>query len=137
MYVQAEIPKVIWLSPLGYKINIIEASALITIFVEEVDNEATTFGNYDVAKSKITMDLKTTLVIRKKNKMVNKLKDKFGEGTKEEEEEEYDDDDNAFVLAPISITQGQGKDQQEEEVEIIEGDEGEQASEARIATKRK
>ena len=38
-YVQATIPKVKWLRPLGYEINIDEASAAITsLLVEEVDN---------------------------------------------------------------------------------------------------
>ena len=61
-----------------------------------------------MAKSKITMDLKTTLVIMKKRKIVKKLKEKFGEG-------EY----------------------QVEEVEIKEGVEGEEANEALEKKKRK
>lgn len=92
-YVQVAVPRVRWLRPLGYEINVDEASiAITTLLVEEIDNKATTFGNYDVAKSKITMDLKTTSVMRKKYKMVKKLKEKFDEGTEEE-----DDDDEEGV----------------------------------------
>lgn len=53
---------------LGYEINVDEASTvIISLLVEDVDTKATTFGNYDVAKSRITMDLKIALIIRKKN----------------------------------------------------------------------
>ena len=61
--------------------------------------------------------------------MVKKLKEKSSEGEEEEE--------NAPIQAPLAITQGQGEDQQEEEVEIVEGVKGEEASEAPIATKKK
>lgn len=116
-YVQEVIPRVRWLRPLGYEINVDEASvAIIALLVEEVDKEAIAFGNYELAKSKISMELKTTSVIKKKNKLVKKLKEKFGEGVEEEEEEEE--------------TQGQGEDQQEEETKIAEGVEGEEAEEA-------
>lgn len=130
-YVQVEFPRVRWLRTLGYEINIDKASVVITASLEEeMDKEATTFVNSDVAKSKITMDLKTTLVIRKKNKMVKKLKEKFGEGAEEEE-------NNALAQAPLVIIQGQGEDQQEEEVEIVEGAKGEEANEAPATTEQK
>ena len=78
-----------WLRPLGYEINVDEALATITnLLAKEVDKEATTFGNYDLAKSKITIELKIASVIRKKNKLVKKLKEKFGDGAKEEEKED-------------------------------------------------
>ena len=41
-----------------------------------------------MAKSKITMELKTTSIIMKKEKLVKKLKSKFNEGVKQEEDEE-------------------------------------------------
>ena len=85
-----------WLRPLGYEINVDEASTTITtLLVEEVDKEATTFGNYDIAKSKITMELKTALAFRKKNKMEKKLKEKFGEGAEEEEDDDNEEEENA------------------------------------------
>ena len=64
-----------WIRPLGNEINVDEASTKITtLLVEEVDKEPTTFGNYDLAKSKITMQLKIASVISKRKKLVNKLK---------------------------------------------------------------
>lgn len=46
-YVQAMIPRVKWLRPLGYEINVYEASVVIkTLLAEEVGKEAKTFGKF-------------------------------------------------------------------------------------------
>ena len=88
-YVQETIPRVRWLRPLGYEINVDEAFVEITsLLAEEVDKEAKAFGNYELGKSKITMELKATSLIKKKNKLVKKLKEKFGEEVEEDELEE-------------------------------------------------
>ena len=79
---------------LGYEINVDEAFVAITrLLVEEVDKNAKAFGNYELEKSKIAMELKTTSVIKKKDRLVKKLKAKFGEGAKQEEEEEEEDEE--------------------------------------------
>ena len=50
-FVQETMPRVRWLRPLGYEINIDEALATITtLLAEEVDKIAKNFGNYDVVK---------------------------------------------------------------------------------------
>jgi len=89
-YIQAAIPRVRWLRPLGYELNIDEALVAITTWVsEEIDKIAKPFGTYDVVRSKVEMELKTTLLIKRKDKLVRKLKKKFGdriEGAVEEEE---------------------------------------------------
>ncbi len=93
-FVQASIPRVRWLRPLGYEINVDEAFVAITTLVaKEVDKNTKAFGNYELAKLKITLGLKTTFVIRKKDKLVKKLKEKLGEGAKEEDEEEEDEEE--------------------------------------------
>ena len=93
-FVQVATPRVRWLRPLGYEINVDEASAAITnLLAEEVDKNANIFGSYEVEKSHITMELKTASVIKKKDKLIKKLKEKFGEGAKEEEEEEEDEEE--------------------------------------------
>ena len=76
-FVQATHPRVRWLRPLGYEINVDEAS--IALLAEEIDKDAKTFGNYEMAKSKITMELKTASVIKKKEKLLKQLKENFGE----------------------------------------------------------
>ena len=82
-----------WLRPLDYEINVDEASATITtLLVEEVDKSAKVLGNYEMAKSKIIMELKTTSSMKKKEKIVKKLKAKFGEGAEQEEEEEEEEE---------------------------------------------
>ena len=82
-FFQVETPRVRWLRPLGYEINLDEASASITtLLVEEVDKNEKSFGNYKIAESKIIMELKFTSIILKKEKLVTKLKTKFGEGAK-------------------------------------------------------
>ena len=73
--------------PLPYKISVDEASVgIISFLVEEVDKKATKFENYDVAKCKLTMDLKKNFVMRKKNKIMKKLKEQFGEEVEGDEE---------------------------------------------------
>ena len=79
-YIQASITRVRWLRPLGYEINVDEASAAITTFLaEEIDKEAKPFGTYDIVKSRVEIDLKMASTLKKKDKMVKKLKAQFGE----------------------------------------------------------
>ena len=81
--VQVATPWVRWLRPLRYEINVDEASTEITtLVVKEIEKDGNVIGNYEMAKSKITMELKTTSIIKKKEKLVKKLKEKFGEGVK-------------------------------------------------------
>ena len=65
--------------PLGYEINVDEASAAITaLLAEDIDKDAKAFGNYDIVESKVEVDLKMASTLKKKDKMVKKLKAKFG-----------------------------------------------------------
>ena len=49
-FVQAKIPRVRWLRPLGYEINVDEASTTITtLLAEEVEKDSKAFGNYELA----------------------------------------------------------------------------------------
>ena len=104
-YIQAAIPRVGWLRPLGYEINVDEAFATITtLLVEEMDKEAKTFGTYDIVKSRVEIDLKMASTIKRKDKMVKKIKEKFGEGDEEEEEDGQ---------GPLAISQGLCEDTEE------------------------
>lgn len=92
-FVQEEIPRVRWLRLLGYEINVDEASATITtLLAEEVDKDVKAFSNYELSKSNITMELKKSSMIRKKDKLVKRLKENFGEDVEEDEEEEEEED---------------------------------------------
>ena len=87
-YIQAAIPRVRWLRPLGYEINVDEAStAITTLLLEEMDKEEKPFGTYDIVKSRVEIDLKTTAAMKKKEKMVKKLKERRGVEDDEEDDE--------------------------------------------------
>ena len=78
-YVQAVIPRVRWLRPLRYELDVDQASiAIIKFLIEEIDKDAKHFGTYDVVKSKVVTDLKTASAVKRKDKIVKKLKKKFG-----------------------------------------------------------
>ena len=102
-----------WLRPLGYELDIDQASATITaLLVEEVDKNAKAFETYDFVKSRVVIDLKTATAVKKKEKLVRKIKRKFGvegEGTTEEEEEDIEDEEDE----PQGLTQGLGEDKEE------------------------
>ena len=88
-YIESPIPRVRWLRPLGYEINIDEASTtIIALLVEEIDKSSPHFGTYDVVRSMVDMELKTASTLKKKDKLVKKIKVKLGEGTTKGEEEE-------------------------------------------------
>ena len=88
-YIQVVVPRIRWLRPLGYEISINEASTTITkLLAEEIDKSAKPFGTYDVVRSKLEMELKTTSVLKKKDKLVKKIKAKFREGTTEGEDDD-------------------------------------------------
>ena len=56
-----------------------------------MDKEAKPFGTYDIVKSRVEIDLKTTSVMKKKEKMVKKLKARLGV----EDDEDVDDEEEA------------------------------------------
>ena len=97
-YIQAVIPRVRWLRPLGYELDKDQALvAITTLFAEETEKDTKHFGTYDVVKSRVVTDLKIASVIKRKDKLVKKLKKKFGAdlgeaGTVEEAKETSDDD---------------------------------------------
>ena len=139
-FVQAATPRVRLLRPLGYEINVDESSAAIkTLLSEEVDKTANFFGNYEMVKSKITMELKIASAIKKKDRIVKKLKAKFGEGAEEEEEEEEEDEEEEETQTQdsLALTQGMGEDEEEEEIEGAKGEEAEEASTPPEPNKRK
>ena len=92
-YVQVVVPRVRWLRPLPYEINVDKAFiAITTLLAEEVDKKATAFGNYD---------LKTAYVMRKKKKIVKNTKEQFVEVEGDDEE---DNEGDTPTQAPLSLT---------------------------------
>ena len=78
-YIQAVLPRIRWLRPLGYELDVDQALAAITTLLnEEMDKTTKAFGTYYVVKSRVVMELKTATTIKKKDKMVKKIKKKQG-----------------------------------------------------------
>ena len=106
-YIQAALPRVRWLRPLGYEINVDEASAAITtLLFEEFDKEAKKFGTYDIVKSRVDTDLKIASSMRKKEKIIKKLKTQLGV-----DDDEEDNEEDAKEQGSLAITQGLGEDE--------------------------
>ena len=74
-------------------------AAITTLLTKETDKTAKHFGTYDVVKSRVVTNLKITSVIKRKDKLLKKLKKKFGAdlgevGTIEEFDEINDDEED-------------------------------------------
>ena len=94
-YIQVVVPRIRWLRPLPYEIDVDEASvAIITLLAEDFDKEAKHFGTYDIVKSRVSTDLKIPSSIRKKDKIIKKLKIQLGL----EYDEEYKENPRRKVL---------------------------------------
>ena len=53
-YIQAIVPRVRWLRPLGYELDVDQALATITVLLEkEIEKSGKFFGTYDVVKSMV------------------------------------------------------------------------------------
>ena len=78
-------------------------------------------------KSKIEMEFKTTSTLKKKDRLVKNLKEKFGKGANEEEEEEDEEDEEEQTQEPLALTQSMGEDKEEEKIEVSKGEEAKEA----------
>ena len=79
-----------------YEINVDETfTNITTLLLEEIDKSAKISSNYEMVKFKITMELKTASSMKKNEKILKKLKEKFGEGVEQEEEEEDEEEEQA------------------------------------------
>ena len=59
VYIQAVRPKIAWVKPLGYEVNIDEKKYIIEALINEpVDHKAAYFGTYDEAKDRMEMEIK-------------------------------------------------------------------------------
>ena len=59
VYIQVVRPRVIWVKPLPYEINIDETKDIIEALVNEpIDTKAPYFGTYDEAKARIELEIK-------------------------------------------------------------------------------
>ena len=141
-YIQVVIPRVIWIRPLGYELDVDQASTTITtLLVEETDKTVKHFGTHDFVKSRVVTDLKIASVVKRKDTIVKKLKQKFRvdigktrtakeveEISHDEEEDDNEKGEDEPEQGPLQLTQGLGEDKDESAKE-------EQAKEAPIKAK--
>lgn len=91
------------LSEVNSQLEIPTTSAIIiALLVEDVDSKKILFWNLWRSKERITMNLETTIVEKKKDKLMKKLVDQFGD--KREKAIKGD--------APLQLTQDKGEDEE-------------------------
>ena len=101
VYIQAVIPRVAWVKPLPYEINIDEARDIIEALVNEpaIPN-IPPFGTYEEAKKRIELRIKIPQAISRGKKRVAKLRTAEGplmltEGKGEDDEGESEDEEES------------------------------------------
>lgn len=74
IYIQAVRPKVVWVKPLEYEVNIDDTKDIIEALLHEpVDPKAIYFSTYYEAKARIELEIKLPQVINKGRKRVEKI----------------------------------------------------------------
>ncbi len=109
VYIQAVRPRVAWIKPLPYEVNIDEARDIIEALVNElVDPRQQIFGTYEEAKARIELEIKIPHAISKGKRKIAKLKISTGS---------------------LMLTEGKGEDEEGEEEERGQEEEGEEEGE--------
>ena len=104
VYIQAVRPRIAWVKPLPYEVNIDDARDIIEALVNEpVDPRQPIFGTYDQAKARIELQIKIPQAISKGKRRVAQLKSAVG---------------------PLMLTEGKGEDEAEAKETESEKEEG-------------
>ena len=75
VYIQTIRPRIAWLKPRGYEVNIDETKDIIEALINEpVDPKVAYFGTCDEAKAQIELEIKLPRVVNKGKKRITKLK---------------------------------------------------------------
>ena len=74
MHIQEVRPRVAWVKPLGYEVNIDDTRDIIEALVNEpVDPKAPYFGTYEEAKARISLEIKLPQALKRGRKQVEKI----------------------------------------------------------------
>ena len=69
VYIQAVRPRITWVKPLGYEVNIDETKDIIEVLINEpADPKDAYFGTYDEAKTRIELGIKLPQAVNKGKK---------------------------------------------------------------------
>ena len=100
VYIQAVRPRIAWVKPLPYEVNIDETQNIIEALINEpVDPKKPIFGNFEEAKARIELGIKLPQAINKGKRNLAKMKaasptlmltEGKGEDVEEEEEQEQE-----------------------------------------------
>ena len=74
VYIQAVRPRIVWVKPLPYEVNIDETKNIIEALINEpIDPKAPYFGTYDEAKARIELSIKLPQAVNKGRKRMEKM----------------------------------------------------------------
>ena len=74
VYIPETRPRVAWVKPLEYEVNIDDTKDIIEALLNELVNpKATYFGTYDEVKARIELETKIPQVVNKGRKRIEKL----------------------------------------------------------------
>ena len=69
VYIQAVRPRIVWVKPLGYEVNIDETKDIIEELINEpIDPKVAYFGTYDEEKARIELEIKLPQAVCKGKK---------------------------------------------------------------------
>ena len=75
LYIQAVRPRIAWVKPLGYEVNIDETNDIVETLVNKlVDPKARYFDTSDELKARIDLEIKLPQAVNKGSKRIAKLK---------------------------------------------------------------
>ena len=106
VYIQAVRPKVVWIKPIPYEVNIDETKDIIEALVNEpVDLEESYFGTYEEAKTRIELEIKLSQAVNKGKRRIAKLQSStplmLTEGKGEDIDEAKDEDESEEEEVPL------------------------------------
>ena len=114
VYIQAVRPRIVWVKPLGYELNIDETKDIIKSLVNRpVDPKASYIGTYDEAKARIRLEIKFPKVVNKGKRRIKKMKlsatlllteGKDEDVEKVEDEEEFEKEETLKKKGKVIIT---------------------------------
>ena len=99
VYIQVVKPRIVWVKPLGYEVNIDETKDVIEALINEsVNPNATYFDTYEETKARIELEIKLPHVVNKGKRRIAKMQTKvplmLTEGKGEDEEEETEEEES-------------------------------------------
>ena len=97
VYIQAMKPRIVWVKPLPYEVNIDETKDIIEELINDpVDPKAKYFGTYDEEKARIELEIKLPQAINKGKKRIAKMK----------------------TSTPLLLTKGKGEDEEKQRAQM-------------------